>query len=45
MGRKLELSESMTINMAYHVNDPAVGMSLYSDRNSYTDTEMAKEIG
>ena len=30
-----ELSESMTINMAYHVNDPAVGMSLYSDRNRY----------
>lgn len=30
-----ELSESMTINMAYHVNDPGVGMSLYSDRNRY----------
>lgn len=30
-----ELSESMTVNMAYHVNDPGVGMSLHSDRNRY----------
>ena len=30
-----ELAESMTVNMAYHVSDPAVGMSLYSDRNRY----------
>lgn len=30
-----ELRESMTINMAYHANDPAVGMSLAMDLNKY----------
>lgn len=30
-----ELRESMTINMAYHANDPAVGMSLAMDINKY----------
>lgn len=30
-----ELRESMTINMAYHANDPNVGMSLAMDLNKY----------
>lgn len=30
-----ELRESMTINMTYHANDPAVGMSLAMDLNKY----------
>lgn len=30
-----ELRESMTINMAYHANDPNVGMSLAIDLNKY----------
>ena len=30
-----ELRESMTINMAYHANDPTVGMSLAMDLNKY----------
>lgn len=30
-----ELRESMTINMAYHANDPGVGMSLAMDLNKY----------
>lgn len=30
-----ELRESMTINMAYHANDPTVGMSLAMDLNRY----------
>lgn len=30
-----ELRESMTINMAYHANDPNVGMSLAMDPNKY----------
>ena len=30
-----ELRESMTINMAYHANDPGVGMALAMDRNKY----------
>lgn len=30
-----ELRESMTINMAYHANDPGVGMSLAMDINKY----------
>ena len=30
-----ELRESMTINMAYHANDPGVGMSLVKNLNKY----------
>lgn len=30
-----ELRESMTINMAYHANDPGVGMSLVMNLNKY----------
>lgn len=30
-----ELAESMTINMAYHANDPSVGMSLHKDPDRY----------
>ena len=30
-----ELRESMTINMAYHANDPGVGMALAMDMNKY----------
>ena len=30
-----ELRESMTINIAYHANDPGVGMSLAMDLNKY----------
>lgn len=30
-----ELRESMTVNMAYHANDPSVGMSLTMDINKY----------
>lgn len=30
-----ELQESMTVNMAYHADDPGVGMSLYMDMNRY----------
>ena len=30
-----ELRESMTINIAYHANDPGVGMSLTMDLNKY----------
>lgn len=30
-----ELAESMTINMAYHANDPSVGMSLNKDLDRY----------
>lgn len=30
-----ELRESMTINMAYHANDPGVGMALTMDMNKY----------
>ena len=37
-----ELRESMTVNIAYHANDPGVGMSLAMDLNKYkmyvTDT-------
>lgn len=30
-----DLKESMTVNMAYHVNDPNAGMSFYKDLNRY----------
>lgn len=30
-----ELRESMTVNMAYHANDPGVGMALTMDMNKY----------
>ena len=30
-----ELSESMTINIAYHANDPSVGLSLHKDPERY----------
>ncbi len=30
-----ELSDSMTVNMAYHANDPGAGMSLHKDINRY----------
>ena len=30
-----DLRESMTVNMAYHVNDPNAGMSFYKDLNRY----------
>lgn len=30
-----ELSESMTVNIAYHANDPSVGLSLHKDPERY----------
>lgn len=30
-----DLRESMTVNMAYHVNDPSAGMSFYKDLDRY----------
>lgn len=30
-----ELSESMTVNIAYHANDPGVGLSLHKDPDRY----------
>lgn len=30
-----ELSESMTVNIAYHANDPSVGLSLHKDQERY----------
>lgn len=39
-----ELSESMTVNIAYHANDPSVGLSLHKDPERYklfvADTEL-----
>ena len=30
-----EIKESMVVNMAYHANDPSVGMALHQDPNKY----------
>lgn len=30
-----EIKESMVVNMAYHANDPGVGMALHQDQNKY----------
>ena len=30
-----EVRESMVVNMAYHANDPSVGMALHQDPNKY----------